>query len=81
MNVGIGAGTYWLELSNGVTTDALYLFWDKNDGPSLANAIPGGVIGSEAFTVYGSKVPVPPSALLLGSGLLGLGGWRRLRKS
>ena len=32
------------------------------------------------FTV-GSPVPIPPSALLLGSGLLGLVGWRRFRKS
>jgi hypothetical protein len=28
-----------------------------------------------------SAVPLPPTALLLGSGLLGLAGWRRLRKS
>jgi hypothetical protein len=26
-------------------------------------------------------IPVPPSALLLGSGLLGLAGWRMFRKS
>jgi hypothetical protein len=25
-------------------------------------------------------IPVPPTLLLLGSGLLGLGGWRRFRK-
>jgi len=81
LNVAIVAGTYWLELSNGVTTDALNLFWDENDGPSSAYHSSPGPIGSEAFTVYGSQVPVPPSALLLGSGLLGLGGWRRLRKS
>ena len=29
----------------------------------------------------GSAVPIPPSLVLLGSGLLGLGGWRRFRKN
>lgn len=33
------------------------------------------------FQAYGSPVPVPPTVLLLGSGLLGLVGWRRIRKS
>jgi len=31
--------------------------------------------------VFYSDIPLPPSALLLGSGLLGLLGWRRFRKS
>jgi hypothetical protein len=31
-------------------------------------------------TFSASTVPLPPSALLLGSGLLGLAGWRRFRK-
>jgi hypothetical protein len=31
--------------------------------------------------VGGSAVPLPPTVLLLGSGLLGLAGWRRFRKS
>jgi hypothetical protein len=33
------------------------------------------------YRVEGSPVPVPATLLLLGSGLLGLGGWRRFRKS
>ena len=79
LNVGLGTGTYWLELSNGATADASNVYWDYNYGLSSAYQNPTGSIPSEAFTVYGT--PVPPSALLLGSGLLGLGGWRRLRKS
>ncbi len=85
LDVAIGAGTYWLELSNGATAGGSYIFWDENDGSSTAyqySTLYGSfLIGSEAFTVYGTPVPVPPSAFLLGSGLLGLAGWRRLRKS
>lgn len=33
------------------------------------------------YSVEGTAVPVPPTMLLLGSGLLGLVGWRKLRKS
>lgn len=32
-------------------------------------------------TVGANPVPLPPTVLLLGSGLLGLAGWRRIRKS
>lgn len=38
----------------------------------------GGYIGYEAIMT--SPVPLPPTMLLLGSGLLGLGAWRRFRK-
>ena len=35
--------------------------------------------GNDVITC--TPIPLPPSLLLLGSGLLGLGGWRRFRKS
>jgi hypothetical protein len=33
------------------------------------------------FTGSIDVVPLPPTVLLLGSGLIGLAGWRRFRKS
>ena len=44
----------------------------------------GTLFGLTVFgetTVVNPTVPIPPSMLLFGSGLLGLAGWRRLRKS
>jgi len=37
----------------------------------------------DAVSLHGntSPVPVPPTLLLLGSGLMGLVGWRRFRKN
>jgi hypothetical protein len=40
---------------------------------------PGGAFWYTATLGY-TPVPLPPSALLLGSGLLGLAGWRKFRK-
>jgi hypothetical protein len=37
--------------------------------------------GGQPFVAYEGVVPIPTSMLLLGSGLLGLGGWRRFRNS
>jgi hypothetical protein len=81
LNVGIEAGTYWLELSNGVTARSDDVLWDQNYGPSTAYHSLTGPIGSEAFTVYGDVVPLPGAIWLLGSGLVGLIGLRRKFKS
>ena len=41
----------------------------------------GNTDGVAFFRVDANAAPLPPSAWLLGSGLLGLVGWRRFRKS
>jgi hypothetical protein len=59
--------------------------------PWFAYAAGGTYLGNDHFHTDGnpgfegvagsSRVPLPPTVLLLGSGLLGLAGWRRLKKS
>ena len=59
------------------------------DPVTLSLAIWGGSVdysndirvAFDNFSIQSSSVPLPPSLLLLGSGLLRLGGWRRFRKS
>jgi hypothetical protein len=41
----------------------------------------GQDLKNEKGLTYYTAVPLPPTVLLLGSGLLGLAGWRRFRKS
>jgi hypothetical protein len=53
-----------------------YEYW-TND---LATAWDINILNATAF-VPPPAVPLPPSVLLLGSGLLGLAGWRRFKKS
>jgi len=68
--------TYWLTLYNATSIYGEPVYWDENDGHSLAYDSYAGQIGSEAFDISGtqSTTPEPASLLLFGSGLLGLGG-------
>jgi hypothetical protein len=78
--VNLAAGTYWINLDNAVTEFGSPIFWDENDGPSLASQTSVGTIPSESFTVLGTtttggtSVPEPSGIMLLGSGILGLAG-------
>ena len=84
----LGAGTYWLNLQNAVVNNGDPMYWDENSGPSSASENSVGTIPSESFTILGTttggttehgSVPEPSSILLIGSGVLGLGGFLRRR--
>ncbi len=81
VNVGLDAGTYWLNLQNAASAQGNAISWDENSGPSQAYDSELGTIPSEAFTISGSdaSTPEPSSLALLGSGVLGIGGLLRKR--
>jgi hypothetical protein len=83
--VGLSAGSYWLNLANGVTDEGNPVYWDQNNGPSLASESSIGTIPSESFTICACETttvtttttgttPEPSSIMLFGSGVLGLLG-------
>jgi hypothetical protein len=79
-SLSLGAGTYWFELQNSVTSGNVLndAYWDLSNGPSIEKGGYGTSIGlSETFQILGEEetpVPEPSSFLLLGSGLAGLVG-------
>ncbi len=84
LSVGLGNGTYWLTLQNGITAGAGSMFWDQNNGPSLAQQSGTGAIGSEAFSIYGTTqtgTPEPGTLVMFASGILGLGSVVRRKLS
>ncbi len=74
---------YWPPPSGGFGTESLAtVLQNVNTFHILTDYAIGS--GEEVYLdniAVGSAVPIPPSLVLLGSGLLGLGGWRRFRKN
>jgi len=97
LNVDLGAGTYYLELSSASSLNGRpYIFWDINNGSSAAYGkgignlkdlylMPG--TNSGAFNIYGTTdspthaTPEPGTMLMFGTGVLGLFGAVRRRFS
>lgn len=56
-----------------------WVYWSYYNYPYMESASRGIPDGFGTWSAS-AVVPLPPTALLLGSGLLGLAGWRRFRK-
>jgi hypothetical protein len=87
--VNLNAGSYWLNLANGVVNTGDPVYWDMNSGPSLASESSLGTIPSESFSIDGGSggtttststtgtTPEPDGIMLFGSGILGIVGFLR----
>ena len=80
-NILAGTNDFGLVIDNFTTSEpSFYAFlYSQTNQTSVYVAFPAGEIGSISGSV--TSQPVPPSVLLLGSGLVGLGAlsWRRKR--
>jgi hypothetical protein len=75
-------GIYWLNVQNAAINTGDPVYWDQNDGPSLASNNSTGTIPSESFTLLGYSSssscpwcgysPEPNSFVLFGSGFITL---------
>lgn len=84
------SGDGWITLQNACTTSGCSvvtpIYWDENNGPSMAVETILGSIPSEAFTLTGGETttgstPEPGTIMLFGSGILGLAGTLRCKLS
>jgi choice-of-anchor C domain-containing protein len=81
VNIGIPTPTEWSTESMG-WTQIIWTFTADDDSAQLTfAALNNNAYGPALDNVAVEFVPLPPTALLLGSGLLGLWGWRRKKNS
>ena len=86
-SLALSAGTYWLQLQNATTSQGNPMYWDSNNGPSVAySSAYGNIAGydggssSEAFQVTGTyAAPIPAAIWLVLSGLASVGVFVRRR--
>ncbi len=82
------SGPGWVTLMNACTTSGCSvvtpIYWDENDGPSMATNGSIGSIPSESFTLTGTTsggtTPEPGTILLFASGLQVGATWRKLNR-
>jgi hypothetical protein len=88
------AGNYWLGLHNGPLNtydiDLCDFYWQTTDSngtvtghefePDGVNTVWRSNFSEHAFQLYSNTVPLPGAIWLVGSGLLGIMGWRRFSK-
>ena len=85
----LAAGTYWLGLQNGITSNGDYAYWDISNGPSVAYqnfignvanyAFPGS--NSESFSVLSSGVPEAATWVMMVGGFGAAGAAVRRRRT
>lgn len=78
-SLSLAAGNYWLQLTNATTTSGQYAFWDINSATLPGNSLSWTNLTGECsplcsspFQITGTAVtavPLPPSLLMLLSGL------------
>ncbi len=90
LNKNLAAGTYYLTLANGSATNGEGIGWSFDQSNNNLTAwsstnfmTSSANVSAESFIINGSPAtptPIPAAAWLLGSGLMGLFGFRRKEK-